>query len=90
MKEMKPWGYTIKPFGLPWLWVKYISVEPGKQNSLHYHQSRRELVWKLPCTFYTVAKNKPHRLITGSYVEIAVGRPDENDVVRIEDDYGRA
>ena len=43
---------------------------------------------------YTVPAGTPHRVYNPSryeltLVEVALGLPDENDIVRLEDDYGR-
>jgi mannose-6-phosphate isomerase-like protein (cupin superfamily) len=41
---------------------------------------------------FVVDKGTPHRLTSkkgGKLVEVAIGKFDENDIVRIEDDHGR-
>lgn len=43
---------------------------------------------------YRVPASTPHRIENMSrysltLVEVAIGQPDENDIVRLEDDYGR-
>jgi len=89
MYERKPWGYVLKLFWLPWVWLKFIHVKPGHQNSLHIHYKRNELVLKLPFHFFSVRKEEPHRLLSGNYLEFAYGRPEETDIKRLEDDYAR-
>lgn len=46
-----------------------------------------------PGDSYTISKNTTHRIETGkkgiSLLEISLGEIDEEDIVRIEDDYGR-
>jgi mannose-6-phosphate isomerase-like protein (cupin superfamily) len=51
-----------------------------------------EIPLKIGETFI-VDKKTPHRLSSkkgGKLVEVAIGRFDENDIVRLEDDHGRA
>ena len=89
MYEKKPWGYAFKLFWLPWIWVKFIHVKPGQQNSLHIHYKRDELVLNLPFRLFSVRKEQPHRLVGGNYIEIGYGKPEEADIRRLEDDYSR-
>jgi len=89
MYEKKPWGFTIKFLSLPFAWMKFIHVKKGHQNSLHIHYKRNELVLRLPLSFFSVKKEQPHRLVSGSYIEFAYGKPEETDILRLEDDYAR-
>lgn len=48
----------------------------------------------LPGVVYTVDYNQSHRIINGSsrektLIEVALGAPDDNDIIRLQDDYGR-
>lgn len=90
MFETKPWGFTIKLFGFPKVWLKFIVVKVGHRNSLHIHHERQEVLFKFPFRFSKIAKEEPHRLLPGVYFEFAYGKPREDDVLRMEDDYSRA
>lgn len=56
---------------------------------------RRWLI-EIPCWpkyclgFYRVPLQGAHRMQRGLFVEVAVGAPDECDIVRLQDDYGRS
>jgi hypothetical protein len=83
--------------------VKIIHVRRGQRTSLQYHARRSELHigWEvIPWgQAYGVDLDRPvlrlvrpfkeHRMQGGTYIEIAWGRPREDDIVRVEDDYSR-
>lgn len=64
-------------------WLKFIVVRG--RTSLQSHSRRTE--WHLG--FYKVEPMQKHRLLPGAYFEFVHGEPDENDIIRYEDDYGR-
>ncbi len=84
MKENRPWGWYRTLLKLPFLWIKILKVEEGQRTSLQSHENRAELHIAL------VPKRKKHRLYSGTYLEIAWGKPEEEDIVRYNDDYGRS
>lgn len=89
MYKKTPWGFWLKFISSPWFWMKFIHVDKGHQNSLHVHHKRNEFVLRIPFHFFFIKKEKPHRLATGNYIELAYGRPSEDDILRLEDDYAR-
>lgn len=86
MITYRPWGWMITLIKTPWFWFKVLKVQ-GK-TSLQYHTRRTELQIGANgihlCKPFVV-----HRLEHGWFVEFAWGRPNERDVVRLEDLYGR-
>lgn len=71
-------------------WVKMIRVLPQHRTSKQYHRERWERQIKLwPSSHTLILPMQVHRMGPGVHFEIAGGFPDEDDVVRIEDDYGR-
>lgn len=87
----RPWGWMLVLLYLPCCWIKLIRVYPGHRTSLQRHALRAELHIGLsrPLLRY-VRPCASHRMTDGLYLEIAYGRPREDDCFRIEDDYGRA
>lgn len=86
----KPWGhYEVLLEGPGWK-VKHIVVKEGHRTSLQYHQYRGERMVFLQTgdSWYTPPMSH-HRLLPGEYVEVQLGTCDEDDIVRIEDDYRR-
>lgn len=100
----RPWGRMWLLLSTPRLWVKVIEVDPGHCTSYQYHIFRKELHISLDGTtmpwrdlhdyvhayWRIVPRFRAHRLATGRYLEIAWGQPDEDDIVRLSDNYGRA
>ncbi len=85
-KENKPWGWMIKIISREDFWLKLICV--SGRISLQSHCQRSELhIGTRGVNF--IRKLEKHRLERGIYLELAFGKPDENDIVRYEDDYGR-
>jgi hypothetical protein len=73
----------LKIIGLDRFWLKFLWV-PGR-CSLQSHNDRTE--WHIG--IYKVKPGEVHRLAHGAFIEVALGRPREEDIVRYEDDYGR-
>lgn len=84
MTMIRPWGKMWKLWHGKRTWMKIIHVHG--RTSLQSHRHRTE--WHLG--FYKVAPHEKHRLIPGVYLEFVHGKPDEDDIVRHEDDYGRS
>jgi hypothetical protein len=93
----RPWGRMWMVWQCRWLWIKIINVYPGQRTSSQYHQRRGEWHWRLSWRLWrtdlswcrVIKPNILHRMKAGWYIEIAWGRPDENDIIRLSDDYGR-
>lgn len=83
--EKRPWGWFIKFIALKNFWFKLIRVKRGQRTSLQKHKDRKEI----HVGIQFVDKNLPHRIAHGFYIEMAFGKPRENDIVRLKDDYGR-
>jgi len=84
--EKRPWGWMIKFLHTRSFWMKLLRVTG--RTSLQSHEHRTEYHF----SFWRTNKihiGEHHRMLPGWYLEIALGRPDENDIIRYEDDYGR-
>lgn len=79
----KPWGKMWKLIHTKNFWLKFLFVKG--RTSLQSHTKRDE--WHFG--IYKVPKDEKHRLLKGSYIELAFGEPEEDDVIRYEDDYNR-
>ena len=82
------WGWEIKVFHTKHWWGKFIYVRLHHRTSQQYHNHRTE--WH--CSLRGVGKYYPrelHRLAHGLYFELAYGRPNQTDIYRVADDYGR-
>ena len=79
----RPWGRMWKLIATPRFWVKIIWAKG--RLSLQSHADRTEYHFG----FYKVLPGEKHRLQHGLFLEIATGRPREEDVIRYEDDYAR-
>lgn len=94
VRHEKPWGYELEvPTARKTIQLKYIRVEDGHQTSLQYHVHKDECVLYMdePALLSPkhVAPGTYHRESgPRSYVEASTYYP--NDVIRIEDDYGRS
>ena len=64
-------------------WVKFLRVKG--RTSLQSHSYRTEWHFGL----YKVNPGEKHRMQHGWFVEVAVGQPHEEDIIRYEDDYKR-
>ena len=107
--ETRPWGNFEQFTHNELSTVKIITISPGEELSLQYHEKRSEF-WKVLTgnpvirigittvtaqegdEFY-VAPKENHRIKAQEnevrILEIALGDFDENDIIRIEDKYGR-
>ena len=79
----RPWGRMWKLIATRTFWVKIIWAKG--RLSLQSHNNRTEYHFG----FYKVLPGEKHRLQRGLFLEIATGNPEEGDIVRYEDDYGR-
>lgn len=69
-------------------WLKLIRVRPGHRTSLQLHHHRDE--WHLSLDgLRFIPAHTLHRMTAGFYLELARGMPDESDIERVSDDYGR-
>ena len=89
----RPWGRMWLLFHLPFLWVKVIVVNSNHRTSVQIHRERTELHIALRLHregWYgrKVPKGHVHVLATGRYIEIAWGRPREEDIIRLADQCG--
>ncbi len=72
-------------------WIKIIWVSKNHRTSDQTHKNRTEYhipipsFWKLK----TILPLERHRMTPGLYIEYAAGNPEEEDIIRHEDDYGR-
>lgn len=83
MKIVRPWGVMWKMFNTKRSWLKLILVHG--RTSLQSHSQRTEWHFGL----YKVEPMQKHRLLPGAYFEFVHGNPQEDDIIRYEDDYGR-
>ncbi|GMQ95539.1 MAG: hypothetical protein BMS9Abin13_658 [Patescibacteria group bacterium] len=86
MLTVRPWGKMWKLIHTKHFWLKVILVKG--RTSLQSHEYRTEYHISIR-GIKKIKKRKKHRMEKGLYIEIATGRPDEDDIVRYEDDYGR-
>jgi len=106
----RPWGKWEMLEQGEGYWVKKITVNPGGQLSLQYHELRAER-WTIvqgwgevtlnretqvvrPGASVIIAEKDVHRIknvreIPLIFIEVALGDPKEDDIIRIQDDYGR-
>jgi mannose-6-phosphate isomerase-like protein (cupin superfamily) len=108
-QDTRPWGseeiFTTNESTT----VKILTINPGEECSLQYHNHRKEF-WKVIegeailqigdnkidaalGSEYEIPVGTQHRIIgkdkPGKILEISYGEFDENDIVRLEDKYGR-
>lgn len=93
--QERPWGRWRMLSQDDTHWVKYIVIYPHSRSSLQTHERRNEHWINLTkrTTSFIQAGDK-HRLVNSTdepmhIIEVATGKPDENDITRIEDDYDR-
>lgn len=85
----KPWGHEEILHELGLMRVKRLVVKEGHRTSLQYHIHKAE-VWFFPTTgAYTVIAPKQEHRLTGPVEVIEVSTGSDDDIVRLEDDYGR-
>ena len=82
-KVMTPWGsYQILLQGKRW-WVKRLSLKGRLSDQRHAHRDELWLIWVPRGTWHRIGGR-------GEFLELALGKPKESDVVRRADDYGRS
>lgn len=81
--ERRPWGWYWKLLHFSRFWLKFLFVHG--RTSLQSHAERDEYVLGL----YKVKRGEQHRMGHGIFIEVAVGEPSEDDIVRYEDDFNR-
>lgn len=87
---MKPWGWYRELFNTGWFWVKVIKVNDGHRTSWQWHRKRAEVhIGIKPRSFNYYGKRSIHEMTPGLYIELAWGKTDESDIIRVSDDYGR-
>ena len=109
---IKPWGNENLLFQGAGYAVKRITLNEGKQTSLHYHEIKHETVMVFSGTLHVyiddksnppgilalgagealaISPNVIHRMsaTTGQVVYFEAQTDHLNDVVRLNDDYGR-
>ena len=91
IKTTKPWGKMWLLIHMKNFWLKIIKVNKDGRTSLQAHKHRKEYHIKMnrPFGFKTIAVMEKHRMTAGLYIEIVTGMPEETDIIRYEDDYGR-
>jgi hypothetical protein len=86
MTDYRPWGWMKTLFRTKSFWVKIIKV--NTRTSQQFHRDRTEL-HIYPFGWNVIRPLTVHRLPRGWWIEVAWGRPMEEDIIRIQDDYGR-
>lgn len=87
MITWKPWGREKIIYRGKWF-VKKIVVTEGCRTSLQYHKKKFEVWFFEDGTVKVIPPMAVHRLV-GPITVIEVAYGDDQDVVRLEDDYGR-
>ena len=90
MKRMdKPWGYELL-LGEHLGWrIKILHVNNGHRSSKQYHRQKSEVMFFDDGKIVHIPTNTVHRL-EGEVDVLEVSRGSDDDIVRLEDDYGRA
>lgn len=81
--EVRQWGWMVKFIHTRRFWLKFLRVKG--RTSYQSHSNRTEYHFG----FYRVDPEEKHRMQHGWFFEIATGSPEESDITRYEDDYGR-
>jgi len=84
----KPWGNEEVLVKNDFFVVKRITVNSGSRCSFHYHKNKIEILIYNNGLVEEIPPKKAHR-ICGPIEVIEISHGDENDIVRIEDDYNR-
>lgn len=84
----KPWGSEEILMKNEFFVIKRIIVNSESRCSLHYHKNKIEIIIYKNGHVEEIPPTKIHR-ICGPAEVIEVSHGEENDIVRIEDDYGR-
>ena len=83
----KPWGYEEILHEDAWR-IKKIVVEEGKRTSLQYHREKFE-AWFYPDGHIVVIPPLTDHRLEGPVEVIEAAMGSDDDIVRLEDDYGR-
>jgi mannose-6-phosphate isomerase-like protein (cupin superfamily) len=96
-KTIKPWGYEKLIFENPFYRIKMIHIKKGHRLSKQYHKFKWEtLIMKKDdnkMCFHDIPPRMIHRLDNTKgktdmdIIEISYGS--DEDIIRLEDDYGR-
>ena len=85
---VKPWGYELV-LGLWNGWrVKILHVNDGHRTSKQYHMYKDEYWFYKDGKVRHVEPFEVHRLI-GPIEVVELARGSDDDIIRLEDDYGR-
>lgn len=83
----KPWGHEVHVGKFNGWRVKLLVVNDGHRTSLQYHREKLEY-WFTEEGLRFITPGEKHRL-TGPAVVLEVAKGSDEDIVRVEDDYGR-
>jgi hypothetical protein len=83
MPKIRPWGWMITFIKRPTWWLKFLRVKG--QTSYQSHKNRTEYHIGIS----KVLPGEKHRMSHGFFIEFATGKPEEEDIIRYEDEYGR-
>lgn len=89
---LKPWGYEELLVDLPEYRIKRLVVLAGRRTSLQYHNHKVETMIFPDGRVVTYLPRVKHRLSAPkdrSLEVIEVSHGSDDDIVRVEDDYGR-
>jgi hypothetical protein len=84
----KPWGIEEIIVKNEFFVIKKITINSGSRCSLHYHKKKIEIIIYKNGDIQEIQPNTIHR-ICGPTEVLEVSHGDENDIVRLEDDYSR-
>jgi len=84
----KPWGKEEILIETVYYRIKKITVNPGCRTSLQYHNKKVETIIYPDGRIKHIPPKRIHRII-GPVTVIEVSHGSDDDVIRLEDDYGR-
>lgn len=79
----RPWGWMIKFIHTKKFWLKFIRVKGQTSYQSHKHRTEYHV------GVCVVKPGEKHRMSRGWFIEVATGDPDEDDIIRYEDNYDR-
>ena len=86
----KPWGYELVFAATDRYCGKIIFVRAGEQLSLQFHRKKDETIYVQSGRAFHLAAGTVHRIrAIEDTVLLEVSTPETEDVVRLEDRYGR-
>ncbi|RLC73727.1 MAG: hypothetical protein DRI26_00115 [Chloroflexi bacterium] len=92
-KIFRPWGVKVQYLNIRLLQLALLVLRPYGRTSLQYHKHRFEILIRVRGRGKRLIVAPPfciHRCSGPAvYFEVALGWFDENDIVRLQDDYGR-